>query len=80
MSPTLIFFGVSILVLIIAVGLVFFTNRRKNDNGLTPLAGLSFGFILAGLIFGSYRLIGYSLLGVGVVLAVLDMQRRSKDG
>ena len=79
MNPTLIFFGVAILVLIIVVGLVFFTDRKKNDNGLTPLAGLAFGFILVGLIFGSYRLIGYPLLGVGVVLAAIDMLRRSKS-
>ena len=79
MNPTLIFVGVAILVLMIVVGLTFFTNRKKNDNVLTPLAGLAFGFILAGLIFGSYRLIGYPLLGIGVVLAVIDMLRRSKS-
>jgi amino acid transporter len=80
MNPTFIFIGVAILVLIIVVGLVFFTARKKNDAGLTPLAGLAFGFILAGLVFGSYRLVGYPFMGVGLVLAVMDMLRRSRKG
>lgn len=79
MNPSLIFYGVAIIVLIIVVGLTLFTNRKKNDDGLTPLAGLAFGFILAGVIFSSYRLIGYLLMGIGAVLAVIDMQRRSKS-
>jgi amino acid transporter len=80
MNPTFIFIGVAILVLIIVVGLVFFTERKKNDTGLTPLAGLAFGFILAGLVFGSYRLVGYPLMGIGLALAVIDMLRRSRKG
>jgi hypothetical protein len=43
------------------------------------MAGLAFGFIMAGLFFGEKRSIGYSLLGVGVLLAVIDIVKRS-DG
>jgi hypothetical protein len=42
------------------------------------IAGLAFGFILAGLIFGDERLIGYGSLGVGVLLAFLDIFNRSR--
>jgi hypothetical protein len=37
------------------------------------LAGLAWAFVLAGIIFGEDRLIGYGLMGVGVVLAVIDV-------
>ncbi len=46
---------------------------------MTPLTGLAFGFILAGIIFGDDRLIGYSLLGIGVILAVIDIFKKLKS-
>jgi hypothetical protein len=57
--------------------LVFFIGKSRKEYRLTPLAGLAFGFVLAGIIFGDDRLISYSLLGIGVLLAVIDMYRRS---
>ena len=51
-------------------------NNRK-ENRLTPMAGLAFGFVLAGILFGDDRLIGYGLMGVGVILAVIDIVKRS---
>jgi inner membrane protein involved in colicin E2 resistance len=68
----------SIAVLIIVAILVFFVSKGKRENRLTPLAGLAFGFVLAGILFGDDRLIGYSLMGVGVVLAVIDIFTRSR--
>ena len=56
------------------IALLFFAVGRKRETAkLTPLAGLAFGFILAGILFGDNRIIGYSLLGVGVILAVIDI-------
>jgi hypothetical protein len=66
------------VVLLIVAGFVFFINKDQRANRLTPLAGLAFGFILAGIFFGSDRFIGYALLGVGVALAVIDMFRKSR--
>jgi hypothetical protein len=42
---------------------------REDTKGTSQ----SFAFVLAGLIFGESRLLGYSLLGVGVLLAIVDM-------
>jgi hypothetical protein len=40
------------------------------------LASLAFGFVVAGIVFGNdNRLIGYGLMGIGVLLAVLDIFR-----
>ena len=79
MNTSPVYVAVSIAVLAVVALLVFFVSRRRRANRLTPLAGLAFGFIVAGILFGDSRLIGYSLLGIGVVLAVIDMTRRSKS-
>jgi len=73
-----IFIAVSVVVLACIALLVFFAGKSRRENRLTPLASLAFGFSLAGILFGDDRLIGYSLLGIGVILGVVDMLRRSK--
>lgn len=70
---------VSIVILAIVAVLIFFISKDREENRLSPLASLAFAFVLAGLIFGNDRLIGYGLLGVGLVLAVIDMLSRSKS-
>ena len=70
-----------ILIGIIALAgimVILVLTRKKINKPLTPLAGLAFGFIIAGMIFGESRLIGYGLIGVGVVLAVIDIVRKTK--
>ena len=74
-----IFIAVSIAVLAAIAVLVFFVGKGRRENRLTPLASLAFAFVLAGILFGDDRLIGYSLLAIGVILAVVDMFRRSRS-
>jgi inner membrane protein involved in colicin E2 resistance len=78
MSTSIAYIVASIAALAIIAILVFFVSKGKRENRLTPLAGLAFGFVLAGIIFGDDRLIGYSLMGVGVVLAIVDIFIRSR--
>jgi hypothetical protein len=79
MTAPQIYILISIVVLAIIALLVFLVNKNKKEKKLTPLAGLAFGFILAGIIFGDDRLIGYSLIGVGVIIAIVDMIKKSKN-
>ncbi len=84
MNSSQIYIAISIVVLATIAILIFFVNKNKKDKKLTPpiltpLAGLAFGFILAGIIFGDQRLIGYSLMGVGVIIAVIDMSKKLKS-
>ena len=79
MNTSSIFIAVSIAVLAVVALLVFFMGKSQKENRLTPIAGLAFGFITAGILFGDDRLVGYSLLGIGVILAIIDMFRRSKQ-
>lgn len=69
---------ISIVVLVVIVLLLFVVGKKGKGQKLTPLAGLAFGFLLAGLFLGDNRLIGYGLMGVGVILAVVDMLNKSK--
>jgi hypothetical protein len=59
MNTSLIYIAASIAILAITALLVFFLSRNRKINTLTPLAGLAFGFILAGIFFGQvlYRIL-----------------------
>lgn len=70
---------IAIVVLAIPALLSFLVSKRNKEIRLTPLAGLAFGFILAGILFGNDRLTGYSLLGVGVILAIVDIFNKLKN-
>jgi hypothetical protein len=73
-----IYIALSLVVLAAVAVLIFFVGKRRNANRLTSLAGLAFGFIVAGILFGENRFIGYGLMGVGVILAIADIVNRSK--
>ena len=78
MSPSAIYTLVAIIVLLAVVIVAFVLGRREPHNRLSPLAGLAFGFIIAGILFGDNRMVGYTMLGIGLVLAVADILRRPK--
>ena len=67
-----------IVVLAVIALLVFYVNKGKKKEGLSKLAGIAFGFVIAGIIFSEDRMIGYGLMGVGVVLAVIDIILKSR--
>jgi RsiW-degrading membrane proteinase PrsW (M82 family) len=78
MNISQIFILVSIVVLAVIALLVFFIRKNERQNRLSPLASLAFALTLAGILFSDDRLIGYGLMGVGVLLAVVDIFNRSK--
>ena len=81
MEPSQIYILISIVVLLIIFILLFFiskNNKNKKQKTLTPLAGLALGFILAGIIFGDSRLVGYSLIGIGVLFAIIDIFKKMR--
>ena len=78
MSTSLPYILLSIVVLLLVAMLVFLIGKNRSQNRLTPLAGLAFGFIIAGVLFGENRLLGYGLMGIGLVVAVIDIYARGK--
>ena len=80
MNTSQIYIVVSIAVLAAIALLVFFMGKSRKENRLTPLAGLAFGFVLAGIIFvDEGRLISYSLFGIGVIIAFIDIFKKLKS-
>ncbi len=75
---TPMYIAISIIALLIIAALVFFVKKNKKQKRLSILAGLSFVFVIAGIVFGDDRLIGYGLIGVGIILAVVDIIMKSK--
>lgn len=79
MDASQIYIALSIAVLAVIAILVFFVHKEKKEKPLSKLAALSFAFVIAGIVFGEDRLIGYSLMGVGVILAIIDIIAKSKN-
>lgn len=79
MEPSQIYILISIIVLLIIAIFVFFIKKNKRREKLSKLAGLALAFVLAGVIFGNNQLIGYSLIGMGILLAVIDIIRKMKS-
>lgn len=78
MNNSFVFTIISIIILVAILTLFFLFKKQEKKIKLTKLTSLSLFFIIAGIIFNEGRLIGYSLLGVGVVLAMIDIVRKRK--
>lgn len=72
-----ILFAIVVLYIVAVVILRF--SKVKNVQKISPIGGLAFAFVLAGLLLGQNRLVAYTLLGMGVVLAVVDIIRRARN-
>jgi len=77
MNTSQVYILISIIVLAIII-LVLILTRKKMQKPLSKLATFAFVFIIAGIIFGENRVLGYSLMGFGVVLAVIDIIKKLK--
>lgn len=77
MNATSIYLVILIISgLAIALDLVYVYNKK--NKGISRLAGLAFAFVIAGIFLGGQRWIGYSLLVVGVILAIIDIIQKTK--
>jgi len=76
--------GYSIAISIIAMVVIMvllLISRRKSNQLINPsnLFVLGMSFVVLGIIFGDERVIGYSFIGVGVLLSVIDAIRNRKQ-
>ena len=78
MTISQMYITLAIIVLAVIASLVFVVGRKETGQRLTPLASFAFAFVLAGLVFGENRIIGYGLMGVGVLLALVDIFNKSR--
>jgi uncharacterized membrane protein len=78
MESSTVFIVISILALALIVIILFTIQQQTRRNKLTPLAGLAFAFVLAGIIFSEEKIVGYGLIGVGVILSIIDIIKNTK--
>ncbi|OGZ33661.1 MAG: hypothetical protein A2Y98_01875 [Candidatus Portnoybacteria bacterium RBG_19FT_COMBO_36_7] len=78
MNASQIYIAIAIVVLAVIAIIVFLVRRNRPEKKFGPLASLAFAFIIAGICFGENRILGYSLMGAGVLLAIIDIVRKSK--
>ncbi len=73
-----VYIAISIVVLI-AVALIVILVRKKKEKPHSRLAMLGMALVILAIIFGGNDLlIGYSFIGAGVFLSVIDIVRKTK--
>ncbi len=65
-----LYIGISIAAFI-AIIVLLILNRRKSRR-ISTLTLLGITMIVLGIIFGDSRWVGYPLIGLGVLLAMID--------
>lgn len=78
MSDSQIYLLISIFGFIVIIAAFVFIAKKKCKRPISPLVGLALAFIISASVFDN-RIIAYSLIGVGVMLAAIDIIRNSKD-
>ena len=67
-----LYISIALVVLLAVAPILLYMRATRGHPKLTPNAGLAFGLLVAGIVFGENRWLGYGLIGAGVVLAVVD--------
>ena len=68
---SIVVLGIIMVILVLA--------KKKAQKPLSKLSGIAFLFVIAGIFFGEKRLIGYSLMGIGVIFAIIDIIGKNKN-
>jgi hypothetical protein len=69
--------AISIIALIVIVVLLLIARGRQYPKP-SNMAILGMSLVVMGIIFGDNRLIGYSFIGIGVILSVGDAVRNRR--
>ncbi len=78
MSVPEVYLATALVVLAIIVMIIFWIRRK--EYRVSPLISLGFAFVVAGILFGENRLVGYGLMVVGIILAVVEWVRWRRKG
>ena len=73
-----VWIAISIVALVVIVVLLL-TGRGKQYRKPSNLAILGMSLVVLGIIFGDSRTVGYSFIGVGVLLSVIDAVRNRRQ-
>jgi len=78
MNTSQIYILIAIIVFAIIAAIAFFP-RKEPRKPISKMATFALVFVVAGIVFGENRLLGYSLIGIGVVFAIIDIIKKSKN-
>lgn len=70
-----------VLTAVIALAIIsiaVISRTKQKQKPLSKLGTLSLLLVIAGIIFSGTKLLGYDLIGLGIVLALLDILKRLK--
>ncbi|MFH1509095.1 MAG: hypothetical protein ABIE68_02950 [bacterium] len=70
---TIPYISIAIMSFVILTAAFIVFVRRKEPVKFSIFSSLAFVFIAAGIVFNENSVIGYSLLAVGVILAITNM-------
>ena len=73
-----VWIAVSIIALVV-IAVLLLRGRGKQYKKPSNLAVLGISLVVLGITFGDDRLIGYSFMGAGVLLSVIDAIRNRKQ-
>jgi hypothetical protein len=73
-----VWIAISIIALVVIVVLLLIARRRQYQQP-SNLAILGMCLVVLGIIFGDSRVVGYSLIGVGVLLSVVEAIRNRRQ-
>ena len=72
-----VWIAISIVAMVVIVVLLLIARGRQYQQP-SNLAIVGICFVVLGIIFGDTRAIGYSLIGVGVLLSVMEAVRNRR--
>jgi lysylphosphatidylglycerol synthetase-like protein (DUF2156 family) len=72
-----VWIAISIVALVVIVALLLVARGRQYQQP-SNLAVVGICLVVLGIIFGDSRVLGYSLIGVGVLLSVMEAVRNRR--
>lgn len=66
------------LTVLAVIPLLHLASYRRYETRLSRLGAISFAFIVAGLFLSRQESVGFGLLAIGLMLAVVDIIRKWK--
>ena len=72
MEASQIYILIAIIGLLLVVVALFVIGRNRKRMKLTPLTGIAFAFVIGSMAFEN-RIIAYPLIGLGIIIAIIDV-------
>ena len=74
-----IYIIISIVILLAIASFAFLVKGKDSHRKLTMLAGISLAFVLCGILFSDNEIFSYSMFGIAIILAMIDITVKLKN-